>query len=138
MVTIGSPLRWGLGFTMLALAGVVVLATHDLEFGIGWTAVIPALLLGVPGAALLRRRVLGREGSFVTITDGWLWRRCWRVSLDGARLMRVPTAGLSAVVLWRDGRETALATWVRRPTATAIANLTDLPLEDEAPPTADR
>ena len=138
MVTVGSPLRWSLGIILLALAGVVILATHDLEFGIGWTAVIPALLLGVPGASLLRRRVLSRDGGVLSITEGWLWRRCRCVPLEGARLVAVPTAGLLAVVLWRDGRETALATWVRRPTALAIADLTGLPLEDAPRPETDR
>jgi len=115
-----------------------VVVTHDLEFGIGWTAVIPALVLGLPGAALTRYRVLERTGDRLCITDGWWWRRAYETSLAGSTLERVPTAGLWAVVLRREQHEVTLATWVRASTATAISQALDLPLTTAARPAADR
>jgi hypothetical protein len=137
-VTLGSPLRAFLGLLLLTVAAGVVLVTHDLEFGIGWTAVIPALVLGLPGAALTRRRVLERTGDRLCITDGWWWRRAYETSLAGAALERVPTVGLWAVVLRREQQEVTLATWVQASTATTISQALDLPLTTAPGPAADR
>ena len=137
-LVLGSPLRLLLGLLLLAVAAAVVVVTHDLEFGIGWTAVIPALTLGIPGFALTRRRVLERDGDRLLITDGWWWRRAYQTSLADATLVRIPTAGLWAVVLHRGGQEIPLATWARTTTTERVAACCGLPLTTADGPSADR
>jgi hypothetical protein len=107
-----GPLRWLAGALLAALAAVLALGAGRLEFGIGWTALVPAAALLVPAAALLQRRRLTISGGRIEVHSGWLMRRCWSLPLDRAELELVPTAGLCAVVLHAGGRETALATWI--------------------------
>jgi hypothetical protein len=138
MVIVGGPLRGGLGALLLAMAAGTVLVTHDLEFGIGWTAVVPACILGLPGAALLSRRTVARVADRIEIVDGWCWRRAWSLPAAHARLELLPTAGLWAVILHSSAGSRPLGTWIRHTTATRLAAEVGLPLETAPGPAADR
>lgn len=112
MHAVDGPLRWMAGLVLAGVAAGLALGAGRLEYGIGWTALVPAAVLMLPAAALLqRRRLLAADGR-LEVHSGWLMRRCWSLPLAGAELEVVPTAGLCAVVLHVGGRETALATWV--------------------------
>ncbi len=111
--TIGGPGRSLLGATLLALALGSLFAVHDLEFGIGWTGVVPAVLLCLPALALLRRRRIQVIPRGLRLEDGWLWRRQFDLPLTGGEeLELVPTAGLRAVVFHRHQQEFIVATWL--------------------------
>ena len=110
---VGGFGRGLLGISLLALALACLATVHDLEFGIGWTGVVPAVLLCLPALALLRRRTLHVVPRGLRLEDGWFWRRQFDLPLSGdEELELVPTAGLRAVVLHRQGREAVLATWL--------------------------
>jgi hypothetical protein len=109
---VDGPLRWAAGLALAAAAAALVLGAGHLEYGIGWTALVPAAVLLLPAGALLQRRRLVVAGGRIEVHSGWLMRRCWSLPLAGAELEVVPTAGLCAVVLHAGGRETALAAWV--------------------------
>lgn len=111
-LTVGGPLRWAVGGLLAAVAAALALGAGHLEYGIGWTALVPAAVLLLPAGALLQRRRLVVAGGRIEVHTGWLMRRCWSLPLAGAELEVVPTAGLCAVVLHAGGRETALAAWV--------------------------
>ena len=118
---IGGPLRWGLGGLLLASSFAVLLASGGLEYGVGWTAVVPAVLLLLPAGQLLRRIHLRIVDGRIEVEQGWLFRRCWALPLAGAELELMPTAGLRAVLLHGAGRTTPLATWVLPATAETLA-----------------
>jgi hypothetical protein len=119
--TVGSWWRLGLGLWLGGCAGAIISVTFRLEFGIGWTALVPAVALLVPAAGLCRRRTLRVAGDRLLIEDGWLLRRAWAFGLDEATLEVVPTAGFTALVLHRRGVGVPLATWVSRRRAEALA-----------------
>jgi hypothetical protein len=130
-----------LGCALLAISAKLLFFGRDLDWGVGWTTWIPALVLLIPASALLRRSVLRRDRHHVSIESGWLWRRVFSVRLEG-ELEVLPTAGLRAVILHQRGREVALATWISAATATRLLAWLDeaTPLPRRAPliPAGDR
>ena len=143
---VGSPARLLLGLGLLAAAFTCLRVATGLEFGIGWTAVIPAALLVLPALALLRRRRLIVIANGLALEDGWLWRRRLDLPLTGREeLELVPTAGLRAVVLHRANREAILATWLSVAEAQRLAEWLDAqhpegrwPRRDPRKPIGDR
>ena len=142
---VGSPLRAGLGLLLVTASAAVLWTSRTIELGIAWTAVIPAVVLLVPALGLLQRRVLTSDGERLTITSGWLWRRAVELPLSDAELEVLPTAGLVAVVLHRQGRAWPLATWILPATARRLAGWLDglaaggaLPRRSVALPSGDR
>ena len=133
-LVIGGPLRAVIGVGLWLVALVLVLGAGPLEFGIGWTALVPAFTLSMPATALLRRRSLTITGTTLEVVDGWLWRRAMTIALIGSEQPEaargaersgkvlwevevIPTAGLRAVVLHRQSRSWPVATWVAGSTA---------------------
>lgn len=125
VLTLGSPLRAGLGLLVLAAAITVLLISRTIDWGVAWTAVIPALVLLIPAQALLQRCTLSWTDATLTITRGWLWRRALVIATDDTELELLPTAGLMAVVLHRHGRAQPLATFVLPSTARRLARWLD-------------
>ena len=118
---IGSPLRCAIGLSLLSASAVVLLVSHTIDWGVAWTAVIPALALLIPGWALLKRTVITCTAHQLTITTGWLWRRALVITTTDAELELLPTAGLMAVVLHRGANAHPLATFVTNRTARRLA-----------------
>ncbi len=138
-VVIGGPLRLLAAFlcfaTALALAGL----GFRFGWGIGWMAWIPAVFLLLPATALGTRRALHRTAAGLEIHDGWLFRRIYSFGLGGGELEILPAGGAWAAVLHLNGREIALASWVRLATAERIAALLpELPRRAPRRPTGDR
>ncbi len=124
--TLGSPLRAAIGLMLLGAAAGVLMVSRTIDWGVAWTAVIPALALLVPGWALLQRRSLTWTGDqTLTVTHGWFWRRALVLNTAAAELELLPTAGLMAVVLHRAGRAHPLATFVLPATAQRLATWLD-------------
>ena len=121
---IGSWQRSAIGLVLVTFAGSLLWHGRGIDWGVGWTTWVPALVLIIPGLSLLRRRVLRIAGDRLQIEQGWLWRRVWSVRLDG-ELEVLPTAGFRAVILHQGGHEIALATWVTAGTATRLAEWLD-------------
>ena len=118
---LGSPLRAALGLLLLSGSAVVLLTARSIDWGVAWTAVIPATLLLLPAWSLLQRRVVSWDDGRLTVTDGWLWRRATEVTVGPSALEILPTAGLRAVVLHRNGHSWPLATWLWPGTAERLA-----------------
>ena len=142
---LGSPLRVAIGLLLVTASAAVLWTSRTIEFGIAWTAVIPAVVLLVPALGLLQRRVLNSDGERLTITSGWLWRRAMDLPLRDAEIEVLPTAGLVAVVLHRNGQAWPLATWVLPATARRLTGWLDglaaggpLPRRAVALPSGDR
>ena len=123
--TIGSPLRAALGLVLLAGATAVLLVSRSIDWGVAWTAVIPAVVLMIPAWALLQRQTLSWNDDKITITKGWLWRRAITFKTTQAELELLPTAGLMAVVLHRGTSTHPLATFVLPRTAQQLATWLD-------------
>jgi hypothetical protein len=123
--TIGSPLRAMLGVLLLCAASSVLLVSHTIDWGVAWTAVIPALALLIPAWALLQRKTLTCANGKLLITSGWLWRRAIEFKTTDAELELLPTAGLMAVVLHRGTSAQPLATFVLPSTAQRLATWLD-------------
>jgi hypothetical protein len=113
---IGSWRRAAVGLLILTVAGSLLWYGRTIDWGVGWTTWVPAVILIVPGLSLLRRRVLRVADGRLHLEQGWLWRRVWAVRLDG-ELEDLPTAGLRALILHQGGQEVALATWITAGTA---------------------
>lgn len=122
---IGSPLRCALGLSLLSASAVVLLVSRTIDWGVAWTAVIPALALLIPSWALLKRTVITCTAHQLTITTGWLWRRALVITTTDAELELLPTAGLMAVVLHRGTRAHPLATFITNRTARRLATWLD-------------
>ena len=122
---IGSPLRLVIGGSMLIASACVLLVSRTIDWGVAWTAVIPALALLIPGWALLKRTVITSKPHQLIITTGWLWRRALIITTTDAELEFVPTAGLMAVVLHRGAHAHPLATFVTNRTARRLAKWLD-------------
>ena len=122
---IGSPLRCAIGLSLLSASSVVLLVSRTIDWGVAWTAVIPALVLLIPGWALLKRTVITCSAHQLTITTGWLWRRAVVITTTDAELELLPTAGLLAVVLHRGTHTQPLATFVTNHTARRLASWLD-------------
>lgn len=118
---VGSPLRVGLGLILMSAAGIVLLVSRTIDWGVAWTAVIPAVVLLIPAWALLQRTTLTWKDDSLTITTGWLWRRALVITTTDAELELLPTAGLMAVVLHRGNNAHPLATFVLPRTASHLA-----------------
>jgi hypothetical protein len=114
--TIGGPLRAALGLVLLAGSIAVLWRSRSIDWGVAWTAIVPALVLMIPAWALLQRRVLRWDQGALRIIDGWLWRRelSLRIVADQAWIDVVTTAGLRAVVLHVGNHQHPLATWITR------------------------
>lgn len=123
--TIGSPLRVGVGLTLLSSSAIVLLISRTIDWGVAWAAVIPALVLLIPGWALLQRTTLVVNGNQITITTGWLWRRALVNTTMDATLELLPTAGLMAVVMHRGTKANPLATFILPRTAHRLATWLD-------------
>ena len=68
--TLGSPLRAAIGLMLLGASAGVLLVSRTIDWGVAWTAVIPALALLVPGWALLQRRSLTwNQDQTLTVTQ---------------------------------------------------------------------
>ena len=141
---IGSLRRSAIGLLLVATAGSLLWHGRTIDWGVGWTIWVPAVVLLIPGVSLLRRRVLRIVDDRLQIEQGWLWRRVWSVRLDG-ELEVLPTAGFRAVILHQGGHEIALATWVTAGTASQLAQWLDgrrpgggFPRREAQIPTGDR
>ena len=119
--TIGSPLRIVIGLMLMSAAGIVLLVSRTIDWGVAWTAVIPAVVLLIPAWALLQRTTLTWKDGSITITTGWLWRRALVITTTDTELELLPTAGLMAVVLHRGNNAHPLATFVLPRTASHLA-----------------
>lgn len=138
-VVIGGPRRLAAALILGGCAAALILLGFRLGWGIGWMAWIPALALLVPASALAARRQLRRADGRLEISDGRLSKRILVLDPTGGELELLPIAGAWAVVLHRDGREWALATWVGRATAERVAGLCgDLPRRTARRPAGDR
>lgn len=120
---IGGPLRAGIGLLLLSGSLLALWTSRTIELGIAWTTVVPAVLLTIPAAALLPRRVFAWIHShepMLELTDGWLWRRCLTLPIASTEIEILPTAGFCAVILHRHQGAHTLATWIRPPTANRL------------------
>lgn len=137
---IGGPLRTALGLLLMIASGAALWTSRTIELGIAWTTVIPVLLLLIPAAALLPRRVLRWHAGGLDLIDGWLWRRCLQLPISGTELELLPTAGLCAVILHRPahhgGRSGSrtIATWLRPASARRLLTWLDAHHPDGAFP----
>lgn len=123
--TIGSPLRAALGMVLLGGAISVLMVSRTIDWGVAWTAVIPAVALIVPAWALMQRQTLSWTDGKITVTSGWLWRRAMEFKTTQAELELLPTAGLMAVVLHRGASAHPLATFILPRTAQKLATWLD-------------
>ncbi len=114
---LGGLWRAGLGLLLISGSLLALWTSRTIELGIAWTTAIPAVLLLIPAAALLPRRVLTWHDGGLDLSDGWLWRRCLRLPIVGTELELLPTAGLCAVILHRHGGARTIATWIHPRTA---------------------
>jgi hypothetical protein len=103
----------------------VLLTARTIDWGVAWTAAIPAFFALIPAWSLLQRRVVSWDAGQLTVTDGWLWRRAMAVTVGDSALEIVPTAGFRAVVLHRGGHSWPLATWLWPGTAERLATWCD-------------
>ena len=113
-----------LGLGLVAISFKLLFFGRTIDWGVGWTTWVPALILLLPALSLLQRSVLRLNAGTLSLESGWLWRRVMSVRLEG-ELEVVPTAGLRAVVLHQHGREVALATWVTAHTANRLLHWLD-------------
>ena len=143
--TVGGPLRLLMGLGLALLAGGLIDLGRRLEWGVAWTAWVPATVLFLIATHLARRLALTLEGEALTIETGWIFRRGVELRLAGAELELVHTAGLWAVVLRNGPREMPLALWLTRARADALVAWMDraapngpLPRRVRARPERDR
>jgi len=143
--TVGGPLRLLIGLLLALLAGGLVALGRGLEWGVAWTAWVPATLIVFIAAHLARRLVLSVAGDALTVETGWLFRRAVELRLAGAELELVHMAGLWAVVLRKGPREMPLALWLTRRRADALVAWLDaatpggpLPRRERPRPAGDR
>ena len=143
--TVGGPLRLLIGLGLALLAGGLVALGQRLEWGVAWTAWVPATVIILIASHLARRLVLTLENESLTIETGWLFRRGVELRLAGAELELVHTAGMWAVVLRKGPREMPLALWLTRRRADALLAWLDrgspdgpLPRRERARPAGDR
>lgn len=123
--TVGGWLRLSIGFMMAVTAGLLLNLSRSLDWGMAAICWVPAAALLLPALNLVRRTRLRAEVDGFTIETGWLFRRGWTFRLNGATIAFVPTAGLWAVVLHRNGNRITLATWIGRARALALADWLD-------------
>lgn len=142
---VGGPLRLLVGLVLALLAGGLVALGRGLEWGVAWTAWVPAVGIVLIAAHLARRLVLTAGDGSLTVETGWLFRRATELRLAGAELELVPTAGLWAVVLRKGPREMPLALWLTRRRAEALVAWLDraapegpLPRRERPRPAGDR
>lgn len=143
-LVIGGPGRTALGVACAALAGALIALGLRLDWGVAWTAFVPAGTLLLLAITLVRRTVLRADDGWLDIERGWFYRRALRLRLDADSVLEaVPTAGLRAVILHRKGREHVLATWLTAERAEALlvwidaAAPTPLPRTQRPPPAGD-
>ncbi len=143
--TVGGPLRLLAGLALALLAGALVALGQRLEWGVAWTAWVPATVIILIASHLARRLVLTITADALTVETGWLFRRGVDLRLAGAELELVHTAGLWAVVLRKGTREMPLALWLTRRRADALVDWLDqvapggpLPRRERARPDRDR
>jgi hypothetical protein len=138
--------RWApvVGFLLVVVSAAMLVIGQGIDWGVGWTTWVPAVILLIPAAALIRRRVVVVDEGGIVLESGWLWRRARVFPADRLELELLPTAGRWAVVLHRDGREFALATWLSRERAEALCAILDhapagpWPRRETGLPSADR
>lgn len=119
-------LRSLVALTLIGSASVLALAVHDLEFGIGWIVLIPAAAIVLVGLGLFQRRsIVAEPPGRIVVISGWCFRRHLTLAVDGGELELVPTMGLIAVVLHRQGRNWPIAEWLTPRRADALAALID-------------
>ena len=143
--TVGGPLRLLIGLGLALAAGGLVDLGRRLEWGVAWTAWIPATVLVLIATHLARRLRLTLEGESLTIETGWVFRRGVELRLAGAELELVQMAGMWAVVLRKGAREMPLALWLTRRRADALVAWLDratpggpLPRRERPRPAGDR
>lgn len=122
---ISSLPRRLLGLLIALTVCAAIVATADLELGVGAIVWVPGVIVLIPALGLLRRWVLLLGDGEVTIETGSLFRHRRIIPLEQAALEIVPTAGLRAVVLHLGKRELVLATWLRPRRAHQLADLLD-------------
>lgn len=118
---VGGPLRRCLGWILVVAAIAAAGWSLRLDWGLAPVVWVPALVLAVVGWGLHTTRRLELDGERLTVhREGLLAGREDLVLDHAVELELLPTAGLRAVVLHRDGRALPLATWIGARRAEAL------------------
>ncbi|TVR46195.1 MAG: hypothetical protein EA402_02965 [Planctomycetota bacterium] len=124
-VNISHPLGNLIGFAMGVTIVFLFLASYSIDWGVGWMVWVPSAIAIIPASHLMRRRILHRRDGYFDLEQGWLMRRARSFPADDLSIELLPTAGLWAVVVHRQGAAWPIATWVTRQRANRVCAVLD-------------